>query len=280
MALVLADRVQVTTSTTGTGTLTLGSAVTGFQDFTVIGDGNTTYYTITNSTAWEVGVGTYTSSGTTLARTTILSNSNGNTSPITLSGDSNVFVTYPAVAASDAAGDLLAANNLSDLASAATSRVNLGVETGTTGSSILPSGTTAERDGSPSAGYMRWNSTEGSTEVYDGSAWVAVGGDSVETRLCRAWVNFNGTGVVAIRASYNVSSITDNGTGNYTINFTTALPDANYSAVGSAGSANNNIGDRQLSTYPINTSSCKAISGQTASVNVYNADNVQLAIFR
>jgi len=46
--------------------------------------------------------------------------------------------------------------------------------------------------------------------------------------LCRAWVNFNGTGTVAIRASFNVSSITDNGTGNYTVNFTTALPDANY----------------------------------------------------
>lgn len=50
--------------------------------------------------------------------------------------------------------------------------------------------------------------------------------------LCRAWVNFNGTGTVAIRASFNVSSITDNGTGDYTVNFTTALPDANYSAVG------------------------------------------------
>lgn len=46
--------------------------------------------------------------------------------------------------------------------------------------------------------------------------------------LCKAWVNFNGTGTVAIRDSYNVSSITDNGTGNYTVNFTTALPDANY----------------------------------------------------
>ena len=46
--------------------------------------------------------------------------------------------------------------------------------------------------------------------------------------LCRAWVNFNGTGTVAIRASFNVSSITDNGTGNYTVNFTNALPDANY----------------------------------------------------
>jgi uncharacterized protein (AIM24 family) len=46
---------------------------------------------------------------------------------------------------------------------------------------------------------------------------------------CRAWVNFNGTGTVAIRASGNVSSITDNGTGDYTVNFTTAMPDANYS---------------------------------------------------
>lgn len=49
--------------------------------------------------------------------------------------------------------------------------------------------------------------------------------------LCRAWVNFNGTGTVAIRASFNVSSITDNGTGDYTVNFTNALSDANYSAV-------------------------------------------------
>lgn len=52
--------------------------------------------------------------------------------------------------------------------------------------------------------------------------------------LCRAWVNFNGTGTVAIRASYNVASITDNGTGDYTINFATAMPDANYCAVGNS----------------------------------------------
>jgi len=53
----------------------------------------------------------------------------------------------------------------------------------------------------------------------------------------KAWVNFNGTGTVAIRASYNVSSITDNGTGNYTVNFTSALADANYSAVVTVGRA-------------------------------------------
>jgi hypothetical protein len=56
---------------------------------------------------------------------------------------------------------------------------------------------------------------------------------------CRAWVNFNGTGTVAIRASGNVSSITDNGVGDYTVNFTTALPDANYTVVHGAGSTSN-----------------------------------------
>ena len=55
--------------------------------------------------------------------------------------------------------------------------------------------------------------------------------------LCRAWVNFNGTGTVAIRASFNVSSITDNGTGDYTVNFTTAMPDTNYAVVFGRGAA-------------------------------------------
>lgn len=59
-------------------------------------------------------------------------------------------------------------------------------------------------------------------------------GTNEQSGLCKAWVNFNGTGTVAIRASYNVSSITDNGTGDYTVNFTTALVDANYSLSGSA----------------------------------------------
>ena len=96
MALVVYDRVQETTATTGTGTITLGGAVAGYQSFAVVGNGNTTFYCIVNGSAWEVGIGTYTSAGTTLARTTVLSNSNGTTSPITLSGASNVFVTYPA----------------------------------------------------------------------------------------------------------------------------------------------------------------------------------------
>ena len=57
--------------------------------------------------------------------------------------------------------------------------------------------------------------------------------------LCRAWVNFNGTGTPAIRASGNVSSITDNGVGDYTVNFTTAMPDVNYATVGTSNAAAN-----------------------------------------
>jgi hypothetical protein len=77
--------------------------------------------------------------------------------------------------------------------------------------------------------------------------------DSAGTQIgtfCRAWVNFNGTGTVAIRGSFNVSSITDNGTGDYTVNFTNAMPDANYAPVfggtfnASGTSRDNNIGVR------------------------------------
>lgn len=64
--------------------------------------------------------------------------------------------------------------------------------------------------------------------------------------LCRAWVNFNGTGTVAIRGSFNVSSITDNGTGDYTVNFTTALPDVNYALVGTASTIAPNNGSSRL----------------------------------
>ena len=100
MALVIADRVKDSTTTTGTGTVTLsGTAPTGYQNFSVIGDANTTYYCIVHQTAdeWEVGVGTYATSGTTLARTTVLSNSSA-TQPSALSfsaGTKDVFVTYP-----------------------------------------------------------------------------------------------------------------------------------------------------------------------------------------
>lgn len=98
MALVIKDRVKVLATTTGTGTFTLGSAVTGFQDFSVIGDGNTTYYTIVAQATpdWEVGIGTYTASGTLLSRDTILESSNGGAAVDFPAGTKDVFVTYPA----------------------------------------------------------------------------------------------------------------------------------------------------------------------------------------
>jgi hypothetical protein len=96
MPLVVKDRVQESTTTTGTGTITLGGAVSGFQSFSVIGNGNTTYYAIVGGTEWEVGIGTYTSSGTTLSRTTVLESSNSGSLVNFSAGTKNVFVTYPA----------------------------------------------------------------------------------------------------------------------------------------------------------------------------------------
>ncbi len=99
MALVVKDRVKSSTTTTGTGTLTLGGAATGgFQAFSVIGNGNTTYYTITDSTTgdWEVGIGTYTASGTTLSRDTVLESSNSGSLVNFAAGTKDVFVAYPA----------------------------------------------------------------------------------------------------------------------------------------------------------------------------------------
>jgi hypothetical protein len=98
MALVLADRVKETTTVTGTGAATLLGAATGFQSFAVVGNTNTTYYTIAGQTGseWEVGIGTYSTTGPTLTRTTILASSNSGSAVNFSAGTKDVFVTYPA----------------------------------------------------------------------------------------------------------------------------------------------------------------------------------------
>lgn len=120
MALVLKDRVKETTTTTGTGTVTLAGAETGFQSFSAIGDGNTTYYTIVlqNGSEWEVGIGTYTASGTTLSRTTVLESSNSGSLVNFSAGDKDVFVTYPAERSiyTDGAGTVITPATASALA--------------------------------------------------------------------------------------------------------------------------------------------------------------------
>jgi hypothetical protein len=96
MAFVVADRVQETTQSTGTGTITLGGAQPGFQTFSAaIGNGNVTYYTITDNVNWEVGQGTYTQSGNTLSRDVVFASSNsGSLIPVT--SGSFVWCDYPA----------------------------------------------------------------------------------------------------------------------------------------------------------------------------------------
>ena len=100
MALVLNDRVKESSTTTGTGTFDLDGVVSGFEGFVAgIGDGNTTYYTIFNqgTTEWEVGRGTVTDAATdTLARTTVISSSNGDAAVNFTSGTKDVFCTMPA----------------------------------------------------------------------------------------------------------------------------------------------------------------------------------------
>ena len=124
MALEIHDRVKETTTTTGTGTYTLAGAVTGFETFTAnLDNGDTTYYCCTDNTDFEIGIGTFTSSGTTLARTTILASSNSNSAVNWSSGTRTIFMTYPADKAvfEDASGhvsiphDLFIAGGLIDL---------------------------------------------------------------------------------------------------------------------------------------------------------------------
>lgn len=94
---VIKDRVKETTAITGTGTATLLGAVTDFQAFSVVGDGKQTLYCIDDGFgSWEVGIGTYTLSGTTLSRDTVLSSNNAGAAVNFTSGTKNVFIPAPA----------------------------------------------------------------------------------------------------------------------------------------------------------------------------------------
>jgi hypothetical protein len=118
MALVINDRVKETSTTTGTGTLNLSGAVSGFETFVAgVGNGNTTYYAIVNRDAdeWEVGLGTVTDASTdTLARTTVITSSNSDSATDFSAGTKDVFVTLPAskVTFEDASNDVTLANDL------------------------------------------------------------------------------------------------------------------------------------------------------------------------
>ena len=220
MALVVKDRIKETSTTSGTGTLTLAGAASGFRSFADIGNGNTTYYAIVDNTAgtWEVGIGTYTSSGTTLSRSTILSNSSGTTSAINFAANSkDVFVTYP-----------------SDKSVYEDESENILFDSGF------------------------------------GSKAVAYG--------CRAWVNFNGTGTIAIRASGNISSITDTAIGRYTLNFTNAMTDANYCIAGTGGNDGTTTSGRVIVRDGTWTTTACQIRNLVSSSNANQDDPVTVVL--
>jgi hypothetical protein len=107
-------------------------------------------------------------------------------------------------------------------------------------------------------------------------------GSSAVAYGCRAWVNFNGTGTVAIRASGNVTSITDNGTGDYTVNITTAMPDANYAVVASVQLASGNNNLTITPGYQANpTTSAIRFSTQSGSTTtLFDCGFIYVAVFR
>jgi hypothetical protein len=153
MALVVADRIKESTTTTGTGTYSLGGAATGFESFATIGNGNTTYYCCTDGTDFEVGIGTYTLSGTTLARTTILQSSNGDDAVNWTAGTRDIFVTQPAEKAVylDASGNI-EAFNASNLTAINASNIS----SGTLSEDRLPNG---------GAGAATYGSTSNGTKI-------------------------------------------------------------------------------------------------------------------
>ena len=103
--------------------------------------------------------------------------------------------------------------------------------------------------------------------------------EQIEQGRAKAWVNFNGTGTVAIRDNFNVSSITDSGTGVYTANFTTAMANANYASVVSSGNNDKGRYGIMIDSDDKATSGCKIFGFQTSTGSSLDSEEVSLTIF-
>ena len=186
MALVLSDRTQQTGTANTTVSFTLSGSVTGFQSFAVIGNGNTTYYAAFDATGnWEAGVGTYSTTGPTLTRTTIMASSNSGTA-VTFSGTCNVFVTYP----SEKSVNLDASDNVSALGTVSSGTwqgTTVGVAYGGTGvTSSSGANSVMLRDANQNVAVNRLNQSN--------TAVSAAGGTTALTAASSYSQTLNGTG--------------------------------------------------------------------------------------
>lgn len=224
MALVIADRVRETSTTTGTGTLTLDGAVTGFRTFgSAIGDGNTCYYTITLGADWEVGLGTV---GTgTLARTTVLRSSNSNNAVNFGAGTKDVFVTYTAEKSvyKDASNNV---NALGTISSGVWNGTEITVPYGGTGVATLTgivkgNGQSAFSAATAGTDYVAPGTatTFTATQTFNGSSstLAMVLADAAETTTISATA---ATGTIAYDVTtQSVLYYTSNASANWTVNF-------------------------------------------------------------
>lgn len=267
MALVLADRVQENTTTSGTGPITLTGAVFGFQTFAVVGNGNTCYYTIVDGGAWEVGIGTYSTTGPSLARTTILSNSNGNTSPITLSADvKNVFLTYPAEKSVNVdGGTAVTLPGALTLNGTIASNSNAFVGGSFDGNQFHPTNGSGAQVNSLRDGVVTVN--VGTTGSVAKTFTFDINGNLAVNRLNQANTNTSAAGGTTTLTAASTYSQTLTGTGNQTF----AMPDATTLTTGVAFAFNNNAtGTLTLTDYASATIGTITAGGAAALILLAN----------
>ena len=116
------------------------------------------------------------------------------------------------------------------------------------------------------------------TNIQDTSGGNSSTTEQIKNGIAKAWVNFNGTGTVAIRAQYNVSSITDNGVGNYTVNFATAMVDANYSA--NASAENTVFSDHAIIGPGASSTALNVLSVRTDTGAFIDSTGLYVSVFR